>query len=167
MTAKTAPAGYTGVQIALHWIVAALIVFQIVAHDGIEHAWGALAGRGEATATDTAMAWAHVAAGIAVLVFALWRLALRFRYGAPPLPDNESAAQKLLSKAIHLLLYLVMILMPISGGVAWFGGVEGAAQAHGLMRFVLLPAVLLHIAGALVQHYWIKSDVLRRMTRPV
>ena len=70
MTAKTTgPTGYTGTQIALHWIVAALIVFQIVAHDGIEHAWRAFEGRGEATATDMAMAYAHIAAGIAVLVF--------------------------------------------------------------------------------------------------
>lgn len=162
-----APAGYTGVQIALHWIVAALIIFQIVAHDGIEHAWHAFEGRGEATATDMAMAYAHIAAGITVLVFALWRLTLRIRYGVPPLPENESPALKALAHGIHLLLYLVMILMPVSGAVAWFGGVEGAANAHGLMRFVLLPAVLIHVAGALVQHYWIKSDVLRRMTRPV
>ncbi len=164
---STAPSGYTGVQIALHWIVAVLIGFQIVAHDGMEAAWQAAVRGGVVSGLDTTMAYTHIAAGVAIWLFAAWRLVLRVRYGVPPLPENEPPALKLVAHGIHLILYLVLLLMPISGAVAWFGGAEGAAEAHELMKFVLLPAVLIHVAGALFQHYWIKSDVLRRMVRPL
>jgi cytochrome b561 len=56
---------------------------------------------------------------------------------------------------------------PISGLVAWFGGVEPAAMAHaGPLRLLLIGLVLLHIAGALVQQFALRSGVLMRMFRP-
>ena len=53
--------------------------------------------------------------------------------------------------------------MPISGAVAWFGGVPEAAAAHVLARTVLLVLVILHVAGALFQQVFLRSNVLSRM----
>ena len=81
-------------------------------------------------------------------------------------PESEHPALQFLANLIHVLLYILLLTMPLSGAVAWFFGVEAAANAHSLARFVLLPSVLLHIAGALANHFWFKTDVLRRMMRP-
>ncbi len=68
-----------------------------------------------------------------------------------------------MAKATHFLIYALIIGMPISGAVAWFGGVPGAAAAHVLAKSVLLVLVILHVAGALFQQFLLKSNVLTRM----
>ena len=36
---KAAPAGYSLLQIVLHWTIAALVIFQLFVNDGIQHAF--------------------------------------------------------------------------------------------------------------------------------
>jgi cytochrome b561 len=36
---KSAPSGYSGLQIALHWAIAAFIIFQLFVHDGMSDAF--------------------------------------------------------------------------------------------------------------------------------
>lgn len=164
MTTPTAPAGYSRAQIALHWLVALLIVPQFVLHDAISAAWRAFR-RGEEIAFDPLVA-AHVFAGLAILLFVAWRLVLRARRGAPPPPEAEHPALKLVAKLTHGTLYLLLVLLPVSGGVAWFGGVEAAAEAHEVMKTALLALVVLHVLGALFHQFVLHSDVLARMKRP-
>lgn len=155
--------GYSGLQIGLHWTVAFLIVFQFLAHEGMERAWRAFAGNGAADPADSSMANLHVIAGLSIFVLALWRLWLRYTVGAPPLPANEPAPLRILAKATHILIYVFIIGMPISGSVAWFAGVPAAAEAHSVAQTILLVLVVLHVAGALFQHFILKSNVLTRM----
>jgi cytochrome b561 len=163
---RLAPAGYSKLQIRLHWLVALLIVFQIVGHDGIEEAFDAYMDGGVPGGFDLVLAWAHVASGFCIWLFALWRLWLRFTRGVPAHPATSSKLDVYASNAVHIVLYGLLLLMPISGSVAWFFGIEAAADGHSNARFILLPAVLLHVAGALVQHFWWKTDVLKRMVKP-
>ena len=51
--------------------------------------------------------------------------------------------------------------------LAWFGGVAPAAQAHNVLKVVLLGLVALHVGAALYHHLILKHDVLRRMICPV
>ena len=73
---------------------------------------------------------------------------------------------KLAAHATHVTLYLLMILVPVSGAVAWFGGIENAAEGHELLKTVLLIVVLIHFLGAVAQRVIFKSDVMTRMVRP-
>ncbi|MEC9342719.1 MAG: cytochrome b/b6 domain-containing protein [Pseudomonadota bacterium] len=158
--------GYTATQIFLHWAIAALILFQLVFGENIENAWRAYRRGLEPSADATFNANVHVVVGITVLVLAAWRVALRLRRGAPPLPADDSALQRMVARVTHGALYLAILLVPVSGAVAWFGGVAAAAEAHELAKPAIIVLLVLHIAGALFQHFIAKSDVMRRMVRP-
>ena len=60
----------------------------------------------------------------------------------------------------------MLLILPLSGIAAWFGGVGQAMGMHRLMESLLLPLVGLHVCGALYQRFVLGSDVLARMTRP-
>lgn len=164
--AARAVTGYSGLQIALHWIVAALVIFQVVAGDSMGALWRSVE-RGEAvSATDQTLGSIHIWGGIAIFFFALWRLWLRYSRGAPDLPQDELPALKFIANATHVLLYVILIGAPLAGAAAWFGGIEAAAEIHELVKLPLILLVVLHVSGALVQHFVKKTDVLRRMMRP-
>lgn len=158
----TAPKGYTRLQIALHWIAALLIVQQYLFKDAISGAWEA-ATKGVESAFNP-LVLAHVAGGALVLLFALWRLSIKARRGASAMV-GDSATQRALAKATHLGLYALMFLMPVSGSVAWFGGVEVAAQGHNLLKIALLGFVALHVVGALYHQFILGDGLLDRMRR--
>jgi len=165
MTA-TAPQGYSATQIALHWAVVALVVFQYLAHDGIEHAWKAHIDGEAADPDEVRFAWLHVVSGLAILVLALWRVWLRLTRGAPPAPAGYPALMRLVAGATHLAIYALIIGMPIAGSVAWFLGIEEAGDAHGMAATVLFFLVVLHVLGGLFHHFAFRSRVLTRMIVP-
>lgn len=158
---QTYPSRYKTAQIVLHWTVAALIIVQVLLHDGMEDAWKAYED-GEAVAYGP-LVILHIAIGVSVLLLALWRIALRVRHGAPPLPESHPAALKFIAHANHYLLYALLIGMPLTGASAWFLGVEAAAEIHENGKNLLLFLVAFHVAGALVEHFILRSNVLRRM----
>lgn len=90
----------------LHWLMAAMILAMLfigigmVASVSPRHAW---------------LVQIHKPLGIAILVFALLRLALRLRHAPPPLPADMPWLQKLAAHASHWLLYVLMITMPLVG----------------------------------------------------
>ena len=162
MPAKPAPTRYSRLQIALHWLAFALIAQQYVFHDAISTAWDRVTDGLEAGFDPLVLA--HVAGGALVMIFALWRLMLRTRRGVPPAIE-ASKVQAVLAKLTHVGLYALMILMPLSGSVAWFGGVEAAAQGHNVLKIVLLALVALHVVGALYHQFILRDGTLARMRR--
>lgn len=158
--------GYSSLQIGLHWAVVVLVAFQYVAHSGIEAAWNALR-RDEVPSADTAaLTYLHIAAGILVLLLALTRIGLRLTRGAPPPPADEPRLLQLLSEVVHVAIYALLLVLPLSGLVAWFLEVPAAGVIHVLLQNALLAAIALHVAGALFQHFIRRTDVLMRMLRP-
>lgn len=157
-----APAGYSRLQIALHWIVALLILQQYLFKGHIAEAWEAI-GKG-AEAAFGPLVLAHVLGGAAILAATFWRLAIKARRGIPAMVGN-SAVLNAVARLTHLALYALMILMPVSGAMAWFGGVEAAAAAHNLLKIALLALIVLHIAGALYHQIVLKDSVMERMKR--
>jgi cytochrome b561 len=156
------PKGYTRLQIALHWGAALLIVQQYLFKDAIAAAWDATTKGLETTFNPLVLG--HVAGGALVMLFALWRLSIRARRRSPVMVgDND--AQRALAKATHVGLYALMILMPLSGSIAWFGGVDLAAQGHNALKIVLLVLVALHVVGALYHHFVLKDGLINRMRR--
>lgn len=158
--------GYSPAQVALHWMVVVLVAFQFLAHEGMEASWRAFQ-RGEPLPVDaTTMTNLHIATGLGVLLLALARIYLRATRGAPPPPADEPRLLQILSETVHGTIYVLLILLPVSGSAAWFLGAEIAGTAHALMKNILLGAIVLHIAGALFQHFVRRSGVMMRMFRP-
>lgn len=159
------PAGYTSLQIALHWLVAVLVLIQLFVTEGIEEAWRAFRRGTELASDDVFLANWHVWAGITIFALAVLRLIIRFSRGAPPPPASESWALRAIAALTHVALYAFILLMPLSGFVAWFGIFPDAADIHELGKLPLLVLIGLHAAGALWQHFVARTDVLRRMIR--
>ena len=155
--------GYNRTQIILHWVIAALVVFQFVGNEAIVETYE-LINKGQEPAIPV-LARAHVFLGVLTLLLAIWRVYLRVTRGAPDLPAEESAALKMVAKITHLALYGAIFIMPLSGIGAWFGGQEIAATVHTTFKFVFLISIALHVVGALYQQFILKTGLLKRMMK--
>lgn len=158
--------GYSSTQLALHWAVVVLIAFQYLAHAGIEATWRSMQNGGSAAPQSTVLTYLHIAVGSVVLLLAFARLLLRVTRGVPAPPADEPHSLKLLSDSVHWLIYVLLFALPISGLFAWLLTYQPAATLHVLMKNFLLLLIVLHIAGALFQHFFMRSEVLIRIFSP-
>jgi cytochrome b561 len=130
----------------------------------------------------------HKPLGIAILVLALIRLAVRLRSGAPPLPADLPEPMKLAAYLSHYALYALMIGMPLIGWamlsaaaypVVLFPGVHLPAilpqsdslhsllwDAHFYLAFALFALILMHVAAALF-HALVRRDGVFETMAPV
>ncbi|POF29684.1 cytochrome b [Roseibium marinum] len=159
---KTQPAAYSPVHILIHWAIAALILFQLVFGESMKDLERALRGDGTPDAVTAFMGNAHIWVGIAVLVLTVLRLVVRARFGVPA-PVPASRLQELAARAVHGLLYLLMIVVPLTGLAAWFGGIREAGEIHELGKPLFIILIALHVAGALYHHFALKDRSLMRM----
>ncbi|SIS69112.1 cytochrome b [Phaeovulum vinaykumarii] len=155
--------GYSGRQIALHWIAFVLIAVQYVLAGGIGHAYHTIQEGGQPDFDATVLA--HVLIGGLILIFAVWRIVLRFTHGAPPPPESENPRAALVAKVTQGLLYVFMIAVPISGSLAWFGGLDAAGAMHQVGKLVLMLLIVLHIAGAIYNQVVLKNHLILRMMK--
>ena len=121
----------------------------------------------------------HKPLGIAILLLALVRLAVRLVYGAPSLPADMPEPMKLAARLSHVAFYVLMIAMPLIGWgmlsaaaypVVLFGAVHLPAilpqsdslhtllwNAHVTLALLFFALILLHLAAALY-HALIRRD---------
>lgn len=170
---------YSGGAIAFHWIIAVLIVANIV---------GALVTEDwEGPARGTVMGL-HKATGITILVLSVLRLVWRLAHRPPPFPAGIGRLEAAGARVAHWLFYGLMIIIPLSGWLmisaasprrpfAWYGGfdlpylpVEGnkavqgiAHEAHELLGWALIVLLLLHVVGALKHHFVDHRGFIGRM----
>jgi len=164
--ASNSPAGYSGTQILLHWLIAALVLFQVFFGDGIEHAYHALLKGKEANPSDVLDANIHLYVGFAVLALAVLRVIMRWTRGVPGAPAGQNAIKLWIAGATQFILYAIIFVMPVSGAMAWFLGYATVGELHSYGKWLIIAAVLVHLAGALMQHYVAKTNVLVRMMKP-
>ena len=127
----------------------------------------------------------HKPLGIAILVLALIRLALRLRYGAPSLPSDMPEPMKLAAYLSHYAFYLLMIGMPLIGWgmlsaaaypVVLYGDLRLPAilplsdrlhtllwNAHYYLAFAFFALILLHVAAALFHAFVRRVGVFEEM----
>ena len=119
------PTGYSRLQIRLHWIITILIVAQFVFHESIAEAWDVFTKTG-ATEFSPLVA-SHVFGGMAILLLVLWRLAVRFKRGAPLPPESEHPLLK--NGGAHIPLVALRADGPDAGircgGVVWWNPASG------------------------------------------
>lgn len=144
--------GYSPLQIMLHWLVAVLILGAWLTQDGAE--------------TQSAGTPLHVWLGGAAFVLILIRVFVRLIKSGSESEPGTSNVMELAAVWGHRVIYLLMVLTPALGALAWYGGIEAAGDAHELAANALLIVALAHAATALWHHYVMKDNVLRRMMRP-
>ena len=169
----------------LHWLTALLILTAIPL--------GLIANAlpydtGEALALKAQVFSAHKTIGVAAFAVALARIcwALSQARPAPLHPDRRLETR--LAEAVHWLLYISLLTVPLSGWIhhaattgfapiLWPLGqslpfvpqsetvANVAASLHWLFTKLLTAAILLHVAGALKHHLIDRDATLRRMWR--
>lgn len=169
---------YDPVTIALHWAVAAAVLLQWVGGQTIDDfPRGPL--RVDARST-------HLVVGVLLAVLLLVRLGWRTTRGTR-LPAASQGWLGALARAVHGLLYLTLATLLglglISEGLRGdslfglvklpaFGPFEGEQRHaiaeqfigyHNLAATVLLCLAGLHAGAALIHHFLLKDNVLRRM----
>jgi cytochrome b561 len=161
---------FTLLQRLLHWLMAACILAMLFIGVGMVST---------IMPKYLTLVSIHKPLGIAILALALIRLALRLRYGAPPLPADLPGSMKFAAQASHYAFYALMIGMPLLGWgmlsaaaypVVLLGGWHLPAilpqsdslhtllwDAHFYLAFAFFALILLHVAGALF-HALVRRD---------
>lgn len=167
---------YTSGAVAFHWTIAALILVNLFI--GLFH---------DSLPQSLPLIPVHKSIGLTVLVLTLGRIAWRIGHKPPPLPDYVPGWQARLAQVVHLALYALMLLMPLSGWImvsngktlrplTWFGlfdvpylrlggpAVGGPANvSHAVLGYTMTALVVLHIAGALKHQFVDRDAMLARM----
>jgi cytochrome b561 len=166
------PTRYGIVTRALHWITVILILLQFLRFTGkyIDPShW-----------INTTLKPLHGSLGFLLLIVVILRIVwLLAQYRYRPIP--EQFAQ--LARGAHLLMYILMVLMPLTGiayvlgrggSIAVFGHViipaesghyllEAVGSYHSKIAWILLILVIGHIGAALHHHFIRRDDTLKRM----
>jgi cytochrome b561 len=164
------PLHFTPLQRLLHWLMALCILAMLFIGVGMVST---------VRPTYLTLVAIHKPLGAAILVLALIRLAVRLRYGAPPLPADLPEPMKLAAYGSHYALYALMIGMPLLGWgmlsaaaypVVLFGGWHLPAilpqndalhtllwNAHFYLAFAFFALILMHVAAALF-HALVRRD---------
>ena len=165
------------VQIGLHWLIAVLLLVQLVA--------GWMMTDRQPGELQNFLYTLHKNLGLIVLILAVVRLGWRWANPVPELPADMPPWQVTSAKVTHFLLYLLLFLLPVTGFFytalggfpvpflmiwnleqlvpvnkdlgLWF------KTAHLSLLWLLYLVLFLHIAGALQHHLVRKDAVLRRM----
>lgn len=179
MRLKSTEDNWSSVSKFFHWLIVLLILGQ--------GAFGLLM---EDLARDNAqrmqLLGLHKSIGFLILALAVLRLLWRLYAGAPrPLPEVPGWQRKL-AGITHGLLYLLLMLMPISGWVmssaaggfnqTFFGMFEvpslvaqdtqmreGAGEAHETLFWILVFVATVHAAAGVYHHVFQGDATLRRM----
>jgi cytochrome b561 len=161
---------FTPLQRLLHWLMAICILAMLFIGVGMVST---------VKPTYLTLVSIHKPLGIAILVLALLRLALRLVRGAPALPADLPAPMRLAAQGSHYALYALMIVMPLLGWgmlsaaaypVVLFGGWHLPAilpqsdslhtllwNAHFYLAFAFFALILMHVAAALF-HALVRRD---------
>jgi cytochrome b561 len=174
----TPTAAYVPTARALHWLTALFVLSSIPA--GV-----VMVEEGLPRALQNGLFMFHKNVGVVILLLVVARLVVRAVNPPPPLPSFVPSGQAKLAHAVHMLLYLFLIVMAVSGYVRVVAGgfplevwdaigvprlaprsdvlAEQAKYVHGVARFGLGALIVLHIGGA-SYHGMIRRDgVVRRM----
>ncbi|TVR07676.1 MAG: cytochrome b [Salinarimonadaceae bacterium] len=175
-TASPAHERYSGLQIALHWATAIIIIGMIPT--------GMVMTSLDPSPFKNLLYELHKSFGLIIVGLTAIRLVTRWLSGAPPLVPM-SPVKRAAAKATHIMLYALLVLAPLSGWAAtsaccapvnlfWSipltlpvsGGFDVAKRifaVHYGLTLALAGLLLLHAAAALHHHYALRDLTLRRM----
>jgi len=161
----------------LHWVVAVLVFAQIAL------GWAAVNWRLSPTKLDLYV-W-HKSTGMLILVLMALRMTWRLANVTPSLPAAMRPLERLAAHSSHLLLYLLLLLLPMTGWIVnsaanvpfrmfWLiplpaivepdkAMADAAARTHLVLGIALSLLLAVHIGAALRHHFLKHNEVLARM----
>lgn len=165
-------ARYSGVAMALHWLVAIAVIANWRIAEAGEHAASQQA-RSEIMGN-------HFALGVLIFVVVLARFVWRKSKGVPPPQSGHADWERALAKLVHYLFYALLLVMPLAGWLAMskYGapislwgivdipplpvapdpdGAKAIFGQHATAGTVLLGLIVVHILGTL-KHTLIDRD---------
>ena len=165
-------ARYTRTAMLLHWLVAFLLLGQFAFGWFLETIPRGVAARGYFVNL-------HKSTGLLIGLVILLRVGWRLTHAPPPLPASVPLWQQQAAAASHYLLYVLMLVMPLSGYIAsnfsrfginffnvakwapwgidsrWVYGIFN--QLHIITSWLLLALVMVHVLAAL-KHLLVDHD---------
>ena len=173
--ARSSLARYSTGAMRLHWSMAVLIV--IVGTLGLLH---------DSWPRQTQAFWINIHAMVGLLILALLivRVWWRRSHKPPALPPQAGELTRRLSGAVHLLIYLLLIVIPIFGIVTfiWHGRVfnfglfqldfhvprnraifHPTEDIHGYLAYALFALAGIHALAALWHQFIRRDGLLLRM----
>lgn len=174
------PTRYGSAAIILHWVIAALILGQIVA--GL-----VMVRMSDQRLAFDLIQW-HKSFGFLILALVVFRIGWRLANIDPHFPDDMPSWERQAAKTSHRLLYLLMLALPVSGWVLVSVSVLGipthafylvviphlplipsdgaetlATTVHAWLAYGLTGLIVLHALAALRHHFLLGDSVLKRM----
>ena len=167
---------YTWQAMLLHWLLAVIVIGMLCL--------GFLLDDMPRGPTKNFYVDLHRSFGVLALVLVLLRLGWRARHTPPPLPPTVPRWQRLAAAATHGLLYLCILLQPLSGYLASSFGKNGVlffgmalphwgwddkplrsffGEVHGLVAIALAVLVAIHVLAALKHLLVDRDQVFQRM----
>jgi cytochrome b561 len=169
---------YDPVARAVHWLVAGLAV--VVVSLGV-----AIPGAPRETGSRDLLLLLHRSVGLVILALMVFRAMWRLAHPPPPLPAGFPPIEALAAHADHALLYLMFLVMPLSGylnaaaaghSVSFFGLVaipplvpenqplsQAAVAVHLTGQFLIYALVGVHVAAALMHRFVRRNGILERI----
>lgn len=170
---------YTRTAVLLHWLIAALILANLVLAVTSANSEGSL----HRTVLNL-----HKSIGFSILLLSLVRLAWRLYCPPPAYVDGKAAWERPLASIVHVAFYFLMILIPLLGWwvssaaktlhpinvLGWhapflpvlrgreFSG--GFMEMHRFLGFTMGGLLVLHIGAALKHRFINRDGVLGRMS---
>lgn len=163
---------------SLHWLIAIgifMLIYLGLEQSGLE--------RGPEKTEIRAL---HASIALAVLVLMSVRLVWRWMNEVPAHPEGVAAWQKLSARLVHWGIYLAVFVQLLSGAMTVATGGKAIPffglfsiplpvaenedkhhfyeEIHETVWIIVAALLLVHILGALHNHFVLKNDVVRRMT---
>ena len=178
---------YNGVAMSLHWLIAALIIANILL------AWYFNTLTGSAKTPPVQL---HKSFGITILLLSVIRLGWRVVAPPPALPVSVTGWERVVAGIVYVLFYVVMIGMPLSGWalssaspliqvypIKLYGVIHWPAigylthlphdqqkaahglfvKMHGLGAWLVYGLIVLHVAAAARHWVILRDGVVGRM----
>jgi cytochrome b561 len=188
MAIRNSAAHYGSVAMALHWLIAVLIVVNIclgLYFPDMPHS----------DPTRFTLAQIHESIGLTVLMLSVLRVLWRLINPVPPLPADMNRALKFAARATQFILYVLIVAIPLTGWIMasasrtgtapyfflfdwpnlpFFNGLDAHAQhdaheqwedIHATLAWTAIVLVPLHILGALY-HQFIRRDAVMKQMLP-
>ncbi|MDR3391129.1 MAG: cytochrome b [Sulfuriferula sp.] len=168
---------YTRTAIALHWLMAALIVATFPL--------GLYMSDLPLSPQKLQLYSYHKWTGIVILTLLILRILWRVTHRPPALVSGMPRWQEMSAHAVHIGLYALMLAIPLTGWmmssalgfqVVLFGVLplpdliaankalgQQLKEVHELLNYGLLALVILHVGAALQHHFMLRDSTLTRM----
>lgn len=158
----------------LHWVMAVLIIGMLICGFVMENL------------EIKSVFYIHKTIGFLILILAIIRLLWKVSNIVPRYPETMPKIMLMGANAMHYTLYILMILMPLSAFMASnyagkpvsflfiadmpllfeYKNLELAKkliEIHSLLAIILIITVAFHVVAAIMHHFVLKDNILKRM----